>query len=199
MNERTKKRREDADKKPRSESLLKNLPFARQEEIWERLTVKTADWPDTSYRAVRKWLADDGLPVSQTMLCGFFGWFPLRLQQRADEQTTDAIRLNLKEEVKNITDEELDNFGQKTFGLLAIRHKDLNGFVTVRGSRTKAILETAKLKLREHAEARADKRLELDREKLALLQKKIEQSKAVVQSTTLSPEEQRRRLKEILK
>lgn len=154
-----------SEKKPRADALLKNLPVERQDEIWSRLTVKTADWPDTSYQAVKKWLADDGLKVSQNALFEFFSWYPLRLQAREDEQTTDAIKKNLKEEVQNITEEELDAFGQKTFGLLAIRHKDLDGFVTVRSARTKALLEAKKLKLRERAEDRMSLKLKVEMDK----------------------------------
>lgn len=153
--------------KPRADALLKNLPVERQDEIWSRLTVKTAEWPDTSYKAVRKWLAADGLKVSQNALFEFYSWYPLRLQAREDEQTTEAIKQNLKEEVSNISEEELDAFGQKTFGLLAIRHQDLNGFVTVRSARTHALLEEKKLKLREQ-------KLSQDERKIILMEKKAE-------------------------
>jgi hypothetical protein len=154
-----------SNKKPSSLAVLKNLPPERQAEVWSRLTVKTAAWPDISYAAVRKWLAQDGLKTSQASLSDFFSWYPLQQQFRADEVTTESLLEQIKAEVQGLTEEQLDEIGQRTFSLLAIRRQDLDGFVNVRSARTKAQLEKAKLKLRERAEDRMSLKLKMEMDK----------------------------------
>ncbi|HEV2692233.1 MAG TPA: hypothetical protein VG347_05000 [Verrucomicrobiae bacterium] len=152
-------------KKPSALAVLKNLSPERQAEVWSRMTAKTATWKDTSYAAVRKWLAQDGIETSHASLSDFYSWYPLQQQYRADEVTTDSLLEQLKAEVPGLTEEQLDELGQRTFSLLAIRNQDLSGFVTVRSAMTKAQLEKAKLKLREQAEKRMEKKLEFDKER----------------------------------
>lgn len=145
-------------KKARCDSSLKNLPEDRQSQIFEYAAehglVKCAAW-----------LREDGLQTSKTAVGEFCSWRDLRLQLREDESTTDTVVEELKREVPNITDEQIDIFGQKTFSLLSIRRKDLDGFVKVRSARSKAVLEAEKLKLREKSESRLRESLELQKEK----------------------------------
>ncbi|MDR3459561.1 MAG: hypothetical protein P4N60_19195 [Verrucomicrobiae bacterium] len=172
-------------KKPSALAVLKNLSPERQAEVWSRLTVKTATWQDTSYAAVRKWLAADGIKTSEASLSDFYSWYPLQQQFRADEVTTESLLEQLKAEIPNLTEEQLDELGQRTFSLLAIRNQDLHGFVTVRSARTHAQLENAKLKLRE-------KKLTQDERKIVLMEKKaaaFDAAKKVTDNKTLTPEE----------
>ena len=173
-------------RKPNANSVLKTLPESRQTEI--------ADYAaEHSLAATVKWLRDDGLQTNSSSLSEFLSWYGLQQQFRQDAQTTDAILEKLKTEVQGITDDQLDEVGQRTFSLLALRNKDLDGFVNIRSAKTRKELEVAKLKLRE-------RKLEQDARKLALLERKaaaFDQAKEVVEST-LTPEEQKARLKEIL-
>jgi len=154
-----------ANNKISSLSVLKNLPPERQADIWERLTVKSKTWQDTGYRAVRKWLHDDGLETSEAALSDFYSWYPLRQQFHQDEVTTNSLLEQLKQEIPGLTEEQLDQLGQRTFSLLAIRRQDPDSFVMVRSARSKAELEKAKLKLREQAESRLAGQAKLAREK----------------------------------
>ena len=154
-----------SNKKPSSLAVLKNLSPERQAEVWARLTVKTDTWKDTSYAAVRKWLGEDGIKTSDASLSDFFSWYPLQQQFRADEVTTESLLEQIKAEVQGLTEEQLDEIGQRTFSLLAIRRQDLEGFVNVRSARTKAQVEKAKLKLRERAEDRMSLKLKMEMDK----------------------------------
>jgi hypothetical protein len=111
------------------------------------------------------WLRKDGIETSKSAVSYFLDWYQLRQQFAADEATTDGLLEQLKSEVPNLTEAQLDELGQRTFSLLAIRRKDLDGFVTVRSARAKGELEKAKLQLRERAENRLRESLELQREK----------------------------------
>lgn len=82
-----------------------------------------------------------------------------------DEETTQGLIEELKAGMPNLTEEQLDELGQRTFSLLAIRRQDLGGFVKVRGARTKALLEAEKLKLRREAEDRHQSEFRFEREK----------------------------------
>jgi hypothetical protein len=147
--------------------VLKTLPPDRQAAI--------ADFAAShSLAETAKWLADDGLQTNRSSLSDFLSWHALQEQFRQDEQTTDAILEKLKTEVAGISDEQLDEVGQRTFSLLALRRQDLDGFVNIRSAKITAELERAKLKLREQAGNRQEKKLEQDARKLALLEKKAE-------------------------
>lgn len=143
-------------RKPRGDSKLKVLPEARQDQIIELLKSKTM-------AEVRAELAQDGLHTSLASLSEFYSWWHLRQQFQEDESTTEALLEELKREIPGLTDQQIDELGQRTFSLLSIRKQDLEGFVQLRSARTKAILEAEKLKLRERAEERHGEKLALEK------------------------------------
>lgn len=146
------------EKKPRCDSRLKNLPEERQGEI--------ADYAaEHGLVKCAAWLRDDGVATSKSALGEFLGWLQLRGQFREDESTAESLVEQLKKEVPALSEEQLDEMGQRTFSLLSIRRQDLGGFVKVRSARSKAVLEREKLKLREVAEKRLQESLGLQREK----------------------------------
>lgn len=152
----------NANKKPRGDSLLKTLPSTRQADIFthgqEHKLAETAAW-----------LAEDGVKVSLETLSQFLRWYGLRSQFRQDEETTETLLEQLKQSVPGLTDEQLDELGQRTFSLLAIRRQDPETFVMVRSARTKGQLEKAKLALRQQAEDRQGRKLKLEIDKVELL------------------------------
>ncbi len=84
---------------------------------------------------------------------------------RENEVTTETLLEELKREVPDITEAQLDEMGHKAFTLLAIRQQDAKGFVRLRSARTKAEIERAKLALREREVERANESLALDKER----------------------------------
>lgn len=145
-------------KKPRSDAKLKTLPEDRQREIYEKLKVE-------SLASVRSWLRDDGIHVSLPALSSFFSWYQLTDQYAKDAETTETLLEQLKREVPVLSDAQLDELGQRTFSLLAIRNQDPDGFLKVRSARFKAEIEREKLRLRQEAEKRQQEALKLEKKR----------------------------------
>lgn len=145
-------------RKPRADSRLKTLPPERQEAIAEYAREHTM-------RDTLAWLKEDGLATSLGALSEFLLCWRLQEQFRQDESTTEALIEELKKDSPSLTEEQLDELGQRTFSLLAIRREDPATFVKVRSARSKAALEREKLKLRQAAEQRLLEGLNLQREK----------------------------------
>ncbi|HSM84606.1 MAG TPA: hypothetical protein VLT16_00585 [Candidatus Limnocylindrales bacterium] len=147
-----------ATKKPRCDARLKTLPEERQAAIAEyareHKMVETIEW-----------LRKDGIVTSLAGLSEFLSWWRLQAQFRADESTTEALLEELKKEASGLTDAQLDELGQRTFSLLAIRREDPDTFLQVRGARFKGEIEKEKINLRRQAEARLGEGLKLQREK----------------------------------
>ncbi len=114
-----------AEKKVRADAKLKVLPPERQAAIAEH-----ALGHKLSETVV--WLRGDGLATSSAALSEFLSWYRLREQFAADEGTTAGLIEQLKREVPGLTEEQLEELGQRTFSLLAIRRQDLGGWVRMR-------------------------------------------------------------------
>lgn len=180
--------------KTRADAVLKNLPPQRQEEIFARLTEQTDSWPDTSLRAVREWLAEDGCNVSRRALSEFRSWY----SARQDLQATADLLETFEEftRTKNpgwSTDQVRETSVQFLMAHTAAK-RDVSKFVSVaqldqneRFGRTKAKLDERKVQVSERRQTMMEKKAAA-----------FDQAKDVIASE-LSPEEQRKRLKEILK
>lgn len=147
-----------ASKKPRGDSKLKTLPEDRQAAIFdyagEHTLIETV-----------KWLKDDGLQTSKSALSEFLSWHQLRRQFEEDESTTDNLLEQLKKEMPGVSDQQLDELGQRTFSLLSLRRQDADTFLKFRSARSKGELEKAKLELRRQAEARMGESLVLEKKR----------------------------------
>ena len=166
--------------------MLKTLPEERQAAIIEHMREHKLGETVT-------WLRDDGLVTSSAALSGFWSWWHLQQQFQEDESTTDTLLQQLKKEMPGISEEQLDDLGQRTFSLLSIRRQDLKGFVKVRGARFKAQIDAEKLKLAQQAEARRQEELELQRKKwmrettaLYLEWRKNKRANEIAESTSLN-------------
>jgi predicted DNA-binding ribbon-helix-helix protein len=149
-----------ASKKPRADSVLKTLPEERQREIIERMRA-----PEMTLAMMCAELRKDGVETSTSALSRFWEFWHLREGFRADEQTVEQLIEQLKAEIPGLSDEQLDQMGQRTFSLLALRKQDLEGFVSIRTAANVGKIEAAKLRLRERAEARMVEKLSLERDK----------------------------------
>lgn len=147
-----------AREKPRGDAKLKRLPEERQAALFDYLEHHTQE-------ETLAWLKEDGVSTSKRALSEFYAWYSLQQQFAEDEATTDSLLQELKREVPEIKDEELDALGQRTFSLLSLRRQDLGGFLKVRGARFKGLVELEKLKLRQQAEERHQQEFRFEREK----------------------------------
>ena len=137
-------------KKPRSDSILKTLPEARQEEVAEYLH-------EHSLSATRAWLAADGIKTSLAALSYFGAWHATLRQLAKNESAVEALIDNLKSENPDWTPQQLEGAGQAFFTALAIQQQDPKGW---RDSQTIALkrdeLNLSREKF-EHLKAQADK------------------------------------------
>jgi hypothetical protein len=118
-----------------------------------------------------------------SQLSSFYSWVKLTRKTMEREGKIQHWLECEKLEHPELTDEELFRRGQRKFKLLAIAEEDPDSWATI---------------LREETNS---KKLQIEERKLVLLEKKaaqLDQVKQVVDSK-LSPEEQKKRLKEILK
>lgn len=137
-----------------------------------------------------------GLPVSLSTLSGFYKWLGLR---RAFAESRNLI-YQLKDEMKrdpSITLEAIERFGVIALATGGIQQKDGKLFAAmmkIGQNRTKLEQNDQKLGLQKQV-------VKLDERRLAILEAKASQADAAkeVLGTKLSPAEQNRRLREILK
>lgn len=159
-------------KKPRGDSPLKNLPPARQAEIYEHLSSHTL-------AATEKWLADDGFKTSSAALSYFRTWWQAVLRDQKVNAWLECEKLEHPE----LSEEELFRRGQRKFSLISIAEEDPEAWVKIQRTQ------------------RDKDAITLDKDKFEEMKRKAKQSdeaKEVIESA-MTPDEQRRRLKEILK
>ncbi len=72
----------------------------------------------------------------------------MELRLREDEETTKSLLEELRSNVPNLSEAEIDRLGTRTFSLLTIRAGDLKGFTRLRSAMHKHEIDQAKLDLR---------------------------------------------------
>ncbi|HWY76868.1 MAG TPA: hypothetical protein VN281_14700 [Verrucomicrobiae bacterium] len=118
------------ERKTRPDAILDHLPEERQAEIFAMLDKK-------SYAAVRKHLAADGIAVSENLLSRWRSRYFLRAASRQNEADTETVLEEIKREVPNLSDEQLFSFGQRIFGMLAIKQQNAEDWVKVQAVQIK--------------------------------------------------------------
>jgi len=163
-------------RKANSLSVLKTLPSERQDAIAEHLAGHSL--VDTA-----AWLKADGIKTSRSSLSEFGSWYALRQQLTHNASTVETLLEELKRGNPSMTHEQMDEAGQLFFTTLAIEQRDSLTWKRVQSDK------------------RAAFRDQLESRRIAVLEKKAAQLDQVqkVVAQQLSPEEQKARLKEILK
>jgi hypothetical protein len=114
--------------KSRSDSVMKNLPEERQEQI-----IAWCDTPKTKdcaggYEHARAQLASDGIKVSLRSLSDFYSWWHLSQDfAQADRQAVDIQEL-LKSLNVGLTKEQIETAGQMVFTQKAIAMRNAEEF-----------------------------------------------------------------------
>jgi hypothetical protein len=167
--------------KVRSDSLLKNLPEDRQEQIMEWCNTPSErdgegkTIPDTGGLGLaRAQLAADGVKVSLRALSDFFSWWQLkRTLELADLDAQEAA--DWWRTFKPGDEETARKFGEFMFLQKAVRTQDAEVFTAATmardmrvGMEGKARLEAEKLALKERQLAQKDEQLRLQREKFEI-------------------------------
>lgn len=125
-------------KKPRGEAVLKNLPDALQEQLWQLAR-------RTTYPKALVWLEEKhGIAVSEATLSVWFSWYPRSLTLRLAASTSSQLEATLRKipELK-VSAEQAAQVAQVNFELMAAQDRDPALFAML----GKAKLEKARLQL----------------------------------------------------
>lgn len=145
-------------KKVRADAVLKNLPEERQGEIFERCRTETL-------AAVRKWLAQDGIKVSQQTLSEFYSWYALRASLKEAESDTENLLELIRKDAPELPEERLASIGNALFNLRAIKQQDPKLFLAFQTARHRAEMDRLKFEQRDRQLKQQAESLQLEREK----------------------------------
>lgn len=164
-------------KKPRGEAILKNLPDALQEELWQVAR-------RTTYPKAIAWLKEKHeITITEGPLSKWFGWYPRSLTLRMAAETSSQLEQTiLKMPELKIAAAQAREVAQASFEIQAARDRD-----------AKLFLDLGELRLKE-------KKSHQDERRIALLEKKAAQAdkaEGVTRDETLTPEAREQKLKEI--
>jgi|SRR5581483_5524237 hypothetical protein len=149
------------ERKIRPDAVLDNLPEDRQAQLFAMMQPPE----NKSYAAVRKHLAKDGLLVSENLLSKWRSRYALRSACRQDEEDTQTLLEELKQEMPGLSDAQAFSLGQRIFSMLAIKREDVDTWRKVQT-----------VQIRKDAEDR--KKQEFQRETCALFVKWYADAKA---------------------
>lgn len=172
-----------AQKKPRADSKLKNLPEEAQEALWSLMHPTDRSKPAATLEGAAVFCEMEfGFAPALSSLSEWHSWFSLARRMSAAAERAAQVRLELAKD-SSITPDDLERIAQTVFTAETLEGGDIKSYVAL-----------AKLNLQRRS-------LELDTRKLAILEAKAAQADQAKDILTqkLSPEEQNRRLREILK
>ena len=153
--------------KPRSDSILKNLPEERQDAIaeWCR-EPKTEECPGGLQHA-REMLASDGLKVSLRAVSEFFAWYRMRSTLRGIDAKAANYEELFKKECPEATLEQIAKIGQSIFTMEASTYGDVKTFIELESLRLAQATAATKGRQKEHD-------LKLSGQRLKVMQSKLQ-------------------------
>jgi len=170
-------------RKPRSDSKLKNLAASDQETLWLLMHPTDSTVPAYSMEAAQVHCLEElKLSVGISTLSEWHSWYALNRRMEEASACANQTAIELARN-SDLTPEYIQRVAQTVFTSETLKSGNWKGYVAL-----------TKLDL-------ARKSLDMDSRKLKLLEDKAklcDQAKEVL-TTKLSPEEQNRRLREILK
>jgi len=175
-------------KKPRSDSPLGALPEDRQRAIVDYMR-------GHSLTDTRAWLRKDGFDTSEAALSRFWSSWHLREAVNEAKNDTEEFLELAKKQFPELDQAQLDQFGSAFFQMRAIKAGDAETYLALSTAKHRGQMDKLKFEQKE-------KQLELEREKFEEMKRKAaerDEAKKVIDDQTISPEEQRQRLREILK
>ena len=173
-------------RKPNSNSVLKTLPSDRQAAIAEHC--RTNSLEDT-----RAWLAQDGIKTSEAALSSWLSWWQLQQRFNRAQDNAEEFKTWLAKAFPEMSEEEFDRRASLSFQFEAMREGDADTYLAFATARQKGKMDQLKFEQKE-------REIELAQRRVVLLEQKAqqaEQAEAAVKDTTLTPEQQQARLKEI--
>jgi len=159
--------------KPRSDSVLKNLPQERQELIVEWATAPKTETCVGGLRYAQEQLAADGLQVSVRALSEFCAWFRLQASFSGAENFARSVEEALRKQ-PGLTSEAISEAGQLAFTVMATSAQDSEEFRQM--ERLRLDKETAKTRARQK-----DADLKLAERRVGIMERKMKAAAQEVQ------------------
>src|ERR1700677_3059625 len=110
-------------RKPREEAILKNLPPARQEALWD-YSEGDGEEKGHSLGQCVAWLAADGVTSSKQKVSLWREFYWLQLRLRSFRGGGERLFIESKPDGPEPTEEEIQRMGNKLFSLDAINRGD---------------------------------------------------------------------------
>jgi hypothetical protein len=146
-------------KKPRADSPIRMLTKERQAGIIELLKTHSQDY-------VRLRLADEGVKICNSGLGVFWDWWHLRqkfnLKKSCRNSALEKIEKKCEADGRKFSNEELFEYGQEMFSVMAIEEKEPKDWATIQ-------------KLRQNEAS-----LELNKKKTQIMERRAEQAEAAL-------------------
>jgi hypothetical protein len=176
--------------KPRSDSLLKNMPEDYQDAIaaWCKAP-KTEESPGGLQHA-REMLASDGHTVSLRAVSEFYSWYRLRSTFRQANDKASNFEAMLKAEFPTATPDKIAQMGQMIFTLEANNAGDVKTFIDLESLRLAKTSAETKARQKE-------KDIKLAERRVQVMEAKIAQATDTLKDGALSPAEREARMKQI--
>jgi hypothetical protein len=180
-------------RKARSDAVLKTLPDDTQAGL-------AAFLKDHSLKEGIVWLKQThGVSITQSNLSTWLSWYQAMQRFQSIAASVEAITAAFKASHPGVTDAELFAMGQRIFSEVAIATEDAKTWVGVQNVTLAKTDLDRKAAADKNRSATAAARIEISQRKLALLEAKAAQADAAekVNGERLSPEEYKRRMREI--
>jgi len=132
------------DQKPKSTSILKNLPPDRQAEIFERCNLSSTE--GGGYKNVLQWLIERGDRVSLGALASFYHWYEMRSAIEVHKVKAEAVDEEYAKPDPGGRTQRLNQIGEHYFTEEAVAEDKPNLFIAVQR------LQLAKANLALHQE-----------------------------------------------
>jgi hypothetical protein len=192
------------EKKPRADSKLKNLPDTDQEAMWQLMHPADAETKAWSLEQVACHIQNThGFSVALSTLSEWHSWYSLRRRMEHAARRANQTALELARN-SDMTPEDIHRVAQTVFTAEALEQGDIKGYVALARLRQgdKSLEQRDKqLDQRDQELTQRETLVAQSERRVALLEAKAAQADAAkgVLGEALSPEEQNRRLREILK
>jgi hypothetical protein len=174
---------ESVERKPRADSGLKALAPFLQQELFAYMEGVGKERGHT-YKQCVAWLAIQGVATSKSQLSNWRYWYRLGLHFQRCEETANQVAENARKAGVELTDEQIEREGNRTFNLLAIGTCN-----------AKAWARQQTLALRKQAVTATERKLEFEKQKYENHRAKTKKAEPEPEMTA---DEKQERIRQIL-
>lgn len=169
-----------AEREPRADAGLKNLPRSKQEELWLMRHPEDEDATPLTYTEILAILPRQyGISASPPVLSEFFKWLRMKKDMESASERAIQARIELAKD-PTLTPADLERAGQIIFTMETMDKKDVKGYVALASLRLQAeTVAQNKTRLEQN-----ERRIDNDERRIRLLEEAARDAKAKLQAIT---------------